>query len=431
MEIRGINSINGQVNIPGDKSISHRSAIISSLCTGKVTIENYLYSGDCIRTLEVLEKLSIRIEKNGTVITIHGQGINNFKEPYEILEVGNSGTAIRIMSGLLAGTDFMSVLSGDSSINKRPMGRIIEPLSEMGADIQGRANNTMAPLVIYGNPRLKGKAFNLKISSAQVKSSILMAALHAEGNTEISQPDVSRDHTERMLEYFGADIEYDGKLTRIIPGKDLKGKNIYIPGDISSAAFFIVASLICKNSRTIIKGVGINPTRSHFIELLQKMGGKIEIKNRRDANNEPIADIETFSSVLDPIEINKEAVPGIIDEIPILCIAASFARGNTVIKGVEELRYKESDRISAIVSEFNKLGANIEESENDLIIRGNKDLVVPENTVESFGDHRIAMSLAIMSLLSVGKVTILGSDCINTSFPTFKHELQQSTGLDL
>ncbi len=425
MEIFGIRSINGQVKIPGDKSISHRSAIISSLAPGITPIENYLYSEDCIRTLEVLGKLSVKIEKRDNGITVYGSGIEKFKEPSEVLEVGNSGTTIRIISGMLAAADFMSVLSGDSSINNRPMDRIIEPLSRMGARISGRCNNTMAPLAIFGNPSLKGRSFDLKISSAQVKSSILLAALHAKGDTEISQPEISRDHTERMLEYFGADIEYDGKTTKIKPGKILSGREIYVPGDISSAAFFIVGTLICKNSHTIIKDTGINPTRSYFIELLRKMGAKIEIKNRRESNNEPIADIETFSSVLSSIEIGKEAIPKIIDEIPALCVAASFARGNTIIKNTGELRFKESNRMSAIVSEFNKLGANIEERGDDLVIRGNRDLVPPENTVDSFGDHRIAMSLAIMGLPSEGKVTILNSACINTSFPTFKHELQQ------
>lgn len=428
MEIHGINSINGHIKIPGDKSISHRSAIISSLCSGVIPIENYLYSGDCIKTLEVLEKLAVKIEKSDTGIIVHGSGIEKFKEPCEILDVGNSGTTIRIISGMLAATDFMSVVSGDTSINKRPMDRIIEPLSQMGAKITGRCNNTRAPLVIFGNPGIKGRSFDLKISSAQVKSSILLAALNAEGGTEISQPEVSRDHTERMLEYFGADIEYDGRVTRIRPGRKLAGKKIYVPGDISSAAFFIVAALICKNSHTVIKGVGINPTRNHFIKLLQKMGARIELKNRRESNNEPIADIETFSSILRPIEINKDIIPGIIDEIPIICVAASFAGGNTIIRNAEELRYKESDRLSTIISEFNKLGANIEEKENSLVIKGNKNLVVTENIVDSHGDHRIAMSLAIMSLLSTGKVTILDSDCINTSFPTFKHELQQLIG---
>ncbi len=425
MEILGISSINGQVKIPGDKSISHRSAIISSISSGVIPIENYLDSEDCLKTLEVLGKLSVKIEKRATGITVYGSGIEKLKEPSEILEVGNSGTTIRIISGMLAATGFMSVLSGDSSINNRPMARIIEPLSQMGAKISGRHNNTRAPLVIFGNPALKGRSFDLKISSAQVKSSILLAALHAQGETEISQPDVSRDHTERMLEYFGADIEYNGKTTRIKPVKTLTGRELYIPGDISSAAFFIVASLICKNSHTIIKGVGINPTRSHFIELLQEMGAKIEIKNRREANNEPVADIETFSSVLRPIEISKNVIPKIIDEIPILCVAASFADGSTIIKNAGELRYKESDRMSAIVSEFNKLGASIEERGDDLVIKGNIALVPRENIVDSFGDHRIAMSLAIMSLLSAGKVTILNSACIDTSFPTFKHELQQ------
>ena len=425
MEIHGAKSIKGELNIPGDKSISHRSAIISSLVNDNVVIENFLFCQDCIKTVDILNKIGVKIEKiNGNLI-VYGRGIKNLKEPDEILDVGNSGTTIRIMSGVLSATNFMSILSGDRSINSRPMERIIEPLREMGAKINGRENNSKAPIVIFGNPNLEGKKIELKVSSAQVKSCILMAALNAKGATEIMQPQVSRDHTERMLQYFGADITYDGRYIKLKPGKKLTARKIYVPGDISSAAFFIVATLILKDSHTIMKDIGMNPIRSYFIEILNKMGGKVVIKNRRIINNEPVVDIETFSSKLNSIEIEKEKIPSIIDEIPILCVAAAIARGKTVIRGAGELRYKESDRIRSIVSQFKKLGVDIEEKEDGMVIEGNVNFQAGEGTVESFGDHRVAMSLSILALLSTGNVTVLDSDCINTSFPGFIYNLKK------
>jgi len=425
MEIHGAKSIIGELKVPGDKSISHRSVIISSLIDNNIAIENFLFCQDCIKTIDILNKLGVKIENiNGNLI-VYGRGIKNFKEPDEILDVGNSGTTIRIMSGVLAATNFMSVLSGDRSINNRPMRRIIEPLMEMGAKINGRENNSKAPIVIFGNNNLKGKKFELKVSSAQVKSCILLAALNAEGTTEIIQPQVSRDHTERMLQYFGADITYDGRYTKLKPGKKLIAKKIYIPGDISSAAFFIVATLILKDSHTLIRDVGLNPTRSYFIQILKKMGGKIAIKNERIINNEPVVDIEIFSSKLNSIEIEKEKMPAIIDEIPILCVAAAIARGKTIIRGAEELRYKESDRIRSIVTQFKKLKVNIEEKEDGMVIKGDENFRAGDGEVESFCDHRIAMSLSILALLSTGNVTILDSDCIDTSFPDFKYNLKK------
>jgi len=425
MEVQGKSSIQGEIKAPGDKSISHRSAIISSIINGTVVIENFLFSEDCIRTIEILKKLGIKIEKLNNNLVIKGGGIENFKEPSEILDVGNSGTTIRIISGVLSAAKFMSVLSGDKSVNSRPMDRIINPLNEMGANIYGRDNNTKAPLVIFGSSGLKGKEFLINISSAQVKSSIILAALHAKGETEIIQPNVSRDHTERMLEYFGANISYDGKYTKIIPGNKLIAKNLYIPGDISSAAYFIVAALILKGSHLIIKNVGINTTRCYFLEILKKMGGRIAINNIRKSGKEPFADIEVSYSNLNSITVEKEKIPVIIDEIPIICAAAAKSDGKTIINGAGELRYKESDRISSIVSQFKKLGIKVKEKEDNLIIEGNRNLRVGEGSVDSFGDHRIAMSLAILSLLSKGKVKILNSDCINTSFPGFKYILKK------
>ncbi len=420
MEIRGAVNINGEIKIPGDKSISHRSAMIASLCSKPVKIRNYLFSGDCIATLDVLKKVGVTIIKNGRDLIITGCGISGLKEPNGILEVGNSGTAIRLLSGVLAGNPIMSVLSGDGSINSRPMARIIDPLNQMGSRVYGRNGNNNAPLVIFGSKALKGKMFNLGLSSAQVKSCILLAALHAEGITEIIQPKVCRDHTERMLEYFGADIQYDGKYTKIDPLKKIAARDISIPSDISSSLFFIVAALILKDSHIILKDIGINPTRSYALDVLKAMGGKIEINNKRSVCNEPVADIEVFSSSLGPAVIDKDKIPNIIDEIPILSVAAAAASGSTVIRGAQELRNKESDRLKALSEQFSKAGVEIKELEDGLEINGRQDLQVRGCTVDSMGDHRIAMSLAILSLLTEQKVTILNTGCIDTSFPGFK-----------
>jgi 3-phosphoshikimate 1-carboxyvinyltransferase len=427
MEISGVNSIKGQIKIPGDKSISHRSVIISSLTSDKVVIKNYLFSEDCIRTIEVLKMLGVGIEKFESNLVVHGKGINKLKEPDDILYVGNSGTTIRLLSGILCATDFLSIISGDKSINNRPMDRIINPLREMGASVFGKDNNKKAPIVIFGNRSiLKGKKFNINVSSAQVKSCLMLAGLFADGETEIIQPQISRDHTERMLEYFGADISYDGKNTKVKSTKTLKGKNIYVPGDISSAAYFIVASLILKGSKILIKDLGINSTRNYLLTALKNMGAKIEIKNERIINNEPVADLESSFSKLNAITVESKFIPNIIDEIPILCVAAAFADGKTMIKGIGELRFKESDRISSITTQFRKLGVDIETKDDDLIIRGSKDLKIGEGSLECSGDHRIAMALAILSLKTKGKVKILDSECISTSFPSFKYELKKA-----
>jgi len=426
MEISGAHSINGEIRIPGDKSISHRSAIISSITHETVAIKNFLFSEDCENTITVLGKLGVKTEKIDDTLIIHGCGIENFKEPDDVLYVGNSGTTIRLLAGILASAGFNCVLSGDSSINKRPMGRILKPLSEMGATIYGRENNSKAPIIIIGNNILKGRSFDLNVSSAQVKSCLVLAGLFSEGTTEINQPEISRDHTERMLEYFGADISYDGKYTRITPGKKLTGKNIFVPCDISSAAYFIVACLILKDSRIVIKDIGINPTRSYFIELLKNMGAEIKIKNIRTLNNEQLADIEVKSSRLKSVQINKKFIPNIIDEIPVLCVAAAFSEGKTLISGAKELRFKESDRISCIVAQFKKAGVSIEEMDDGITINGNPDLKIDEGAYESYGDHRMAMSVAILGLKSKTRIRVLGSESIDTSFPGFKYELKKA-----
>ncbi len=423
MEIKGPYSINGILEVPGDKSISHRSVIISALTRQKIIVDNFLLSQDCMKTLGIMEKLGVRYDLNKTSLLIQGCGIDGFNEPDDVLYVGNSGTTIRLLAGLLCTCSFLSVLSGDPSINNRPMDRIIKPLREMGAEVFGRSGNNKAPLVIFGKEYLKGKTFNLSISSAQVKSCLLFAGMSAEGVTEIRQPSASRDHTERMLEYFGAEIDYSEGNNVKIKKSSLKGRNLYIPGDFSSAAFFIIAALILEDSEIIIKNVGINPTRTYLLEILKKMGGNIEIINCRTTNNEPVADIKVSSSELKATDINEKFMPNIIDEIPILSVACAFASGNTIIKGAKELRVKESDRIKAIVTEFGKIGIKIKENEDGFIIYGNREYDLLQADIESYGDHRIAMALSIAALKGRNKISIKNSGCIDTSFPGFKEKL--------
>jgi len=429
LEINGASSINGEINIPGDKSISHRSAIISALTNDRVIITNFLFSQDCINTLEILKSIGVKIETLQDRVIINGCSGPGFTEPEDVLYAGNSGTTIRLMCGLLASAKEKNlyIITGDPSINKRPMQRIIGPLKEMGVNIFGRNNDSQAPIVIFGSSGLlKGKKFNLAVSSAQVKSCITLAALFADGPTEILQPQISRDHTERMLEYFGADILYDGKNTKINPGKTLKGKNLFMPSDLSSAAFFIVAGLILKNSKLRFKDIGINPTRKYFLDILQEMGASLRILNTKTVNNEPVADIEVSTSRLKGITLDKKMIPNIIDEIPALCAAAAFADGATVIEGAGELRFKESDRISSLTSQFSKAGIDIIEKEDGLVINGNINATVKGGEFECFSDHRIAMALAILMLKSKDKARIHGSECINTSFPGFIYELKKS-----
>ena len=423
MEIYGPYCVNGIIEVPGDKSISHRSIILSSITKDKVEINNFLFSDDCLNTLNILKNIGVKYQINKNNILIEGCGISGFAEPDNILYVGNSGTSIRLLSGLLCGTDFMSILSGDSSINSRPMDRILKPLTDMGARIFGRQNNKNAPVVIFGGSRLKGLKHEINIASAQVKSCLTIAALFADSPTEIVLPAIARDHTERMLEYFGADISYDGKYTKIYPGRVLKGKDIFIPGDFSSAAFFIIAGIILENSRVMIKNVGINPTRSYLINILKKMGANIEVKNIRVKNNEKIADIEASSSKLVASSIDEKIIPNIIDEIPILSVAAAFSEGITKIRGAKELRLKESDRIKSIATEFKKAGIRVDEFPDGLEIHGSQNLKINPSNLKSYGDHRIAMSLAILALKGEDMIKISQTRCINTSFPGFKDKL--------
>jgi len=407
--------LKGNFKVPSDKSISHRAAMLASLVKEPVLISNFSLGADCLSTLGVLENLGVKIEfqsKNSLIIN----NKEGFKEPKNIIDAGNSGTTIRLMSGILAGQDFYSVLTGDESLRKRPMARVINPLKEMGANIWARDNDTKAPVSIKGG-KLQGINYNSPVASAQIKSSILLAGLHAEGITTVTEPVKSRDHTERMLEYLNANIMEQGtKVT--IGASELVSKPITIPGDISSAAFFLVAGAIIPDSEIIIQDVGLNTTRTGIIDVLKQMGAEIEILNQRVDCNEEIGDIKVNYSNLKAITIDSEIIPRIIDEIPIIAVAATQAEGTTIIKGAEELRHKESDRIKAVYTELKKLGAEIEEQPDGLIIHG-KTKLKGGCTLETYHDHRIAMSAYIAGLISDSPIEINEFHWVNISFPEF------------
>jgi 3-phosphoshikimate 1-carboxyvinyltransferase len=418
-----VSKLKGNIFIPGDKSISHRSLILGSIAQGETRIYNFLNSLDCLKTLECMQALGAEIElgKDNSV-KIKGKGLYGLKEPQDILDVGNSGTTIRLLAGLLGGQDFYSVLNGDASVRKRPMKRVVEPLRLMGADIWGRKDGQFAPLSIKGS-KLNPFQYTLPVASAQVKSALLLAGLYTTGRTIIKEPLPTRDHTERMLEIMQADIKISPPEIKIKGGKELRGTDIFIPGDISSSAYFIAAASILRDSQIIIKQVGVNPTRTGIIEILKKMGTKIDILNSQIKSNEPQADLMIEYSKLKGVEIKKENVPFLIDELPLIAVVATQAQGKTVVSGARELRVKETDRIKAIVSELKKMGADIEEREDGFAVNGPTRL--QGAVCESYNDHRIAMSLAVAALLAEGKTVIKNSECIDISFPGFEKTLQK------
>jgi len=417
-----VSKLKGNIFIPGDKSISHRSLILGSIAQGETRIYNFLNSLDCLKTLECMQALGAEIElgKDNSV-KIKGKGLYGLKEPKDILDVGNSGTTIRLLAGLLSGQDFYSVLNGDASVRKRPMKRVVEPLRLMGADIWGRKDGQFAPLSIKGS-KLNPFQYTLPIASAQVKSALLLAGLYSAGGTIIKEPLPARDHTERMLKIMQANIKISPPEIKLTGGRELKSTDIFIPGDISSAAYFIAAASILKGSQITIKQVGINPTRTGIIEMLNKMGAKIDILNYKIKSNEPQADLMVEYSKLKGVEIKKENIPFLIDELPLIAVVATQAQGKTVVSGAKELRVKETDRIKAIVSELKKMGADIKEREDGFIVEGPSKL--KGAICESYNDHRIAMSLAVAALLAEGKTVIRNSECIDISFPGFEKILQ-------
>ncbi len=417
IEISKASVLKGSVSIPPDKSISHRAILFSSIAKGKSIIKNILRARDIDATLEACRTLGVSIEDHGDHFIIHGKGLHGLSEPANIIDCGNSGTTLRLMSGILAAHPFFSVLTGDESLRKRPMARIIEPLSLMGADIKARGGNQFPPLGIRGN-QLKPITYAMPIASAQVKSSLLLAGLFTDGETEITEPVQSRDHSEKMLSSLGADITVEDVKISVKGGKDLHASGITVPGDFSSAAFFIIAALMIPSSEITLKKVGLNPTRTGLLTILQQMGARIEVMNIHDVSGELVADIScTGMDRLRAVHIKKEMIPSLIDEVPILCVISALADGTTTIRGAEELRVKESDRIASMASELRKMGVIIDEYPDGISIQGPADL--RGATVESYGDHRIAMALAIAALSAKGTTSINGCSAVNISFPGF------------
>ncbi len=383
-------------------------------------IRNLCKGEDNLRTLVAFQKMGITIGEEKEGVVVEGKG-GFLSEPSDIIDAGNSGTAARLLTGLLSGQEFFSVITGDDSLRKRPMRRVVDPLRMMGATILGRGDGNFAPLGIYGK-RLRAISHSLPIPSAQVKSSLLLAGLYAEGVTKIEEPSLSRDHTERMLLSLGADLKREGKKVSICGFQELTAQEIQIPGDISSAAFLMVAALITPHSEILIRDVGINPTRSGIIEILTKMGAKIQIENQRDVGKEPMADIRVGSSQLKGTKIDGDMIPRIIDEIPVLAVAASLAEGETLVRGAGEVRFKETDRLRTMSTELSKMGVRIEEFQDGMLIRGGEGL--RGNKVESYGDHRVAMSLLVAGLRAKGETEVLDTACIETSFPNFMETLK-------
>ncbi len=413
-------SLQGVIRVPGDKSISHRALIFAALAAGKSIIKGISECKDCSSTLNCLKNLGIKIKVRGKTLVVYGKGLTSFKKPKKPLDCGNSGTTMRLLSGILAAQNFSSTLTGDRYLKKRPMKRIVEPLRNMGAEINADKGN-YPPLRIKGK-KLQGINYHSPIASAQIKNCLLLAGLQAEGTTTITEPFRSRDHSERMLKYLGVPLKIKGTAVSISRAK-FQGKEFCVPGDISSAAFFIAAAVILSGSKIKISGLGLNPTRTGFLDVLKKMGAKIEIENKKKICGEPVANLEiNGKGRLKAIKIGGKIIPRIIDEIPLLAVIGCFAQGKTIIRDAGELRVKETDRIHAIVSQLKKMGASIEERKDGMEIFGRGKL--KGASVKSFGDHRIAMALVIAGLAASGKTKINNTDCINTSFPGFEKILK-------
>lgn len=421
--------LEGEVVPPGDKSISHRAAILNSLATGEAEIDNFAPGADCLSTIRCLRALGVKIGRKGSrgspTMSVSGTGEHGLKEASNVLDTQNSGTTMRLLGGLLAGQPFLSVITGDASLRNRPMGRLIEPLRLMGADVSGRGQDSFAPLVIKGR-KLRGIDFTLPVPSAQIKSAILLAGLFARGNTLLHQEIRSRDHTERMLRRMGAILENKGDSISLLPlTNPLVPLNFRVPGDISSAAYFLVAAAVHSNARIVIKDCGINPTRTGIIDILLAMGARLKMDRERLEAGEPLADIVIESSELKGVEVGGNIVPRLIDEIPVLAVAGCIAKGKTVIRNAGELRVKESDRIATVVNELSRLGAQIEALPDGMVIYGGRLLSGVE--VDSHLDHRLAMSLAIAGLIARGETTIKHAQVAEVSYPAFWQTLRQIT----
>jgi len=420
MELTTKTGLHGEIAVPGDKSISHRGIMFGSISQGLTEISGFLNSADCLSTMTCFQSMGIEIEKKNDTVLVHGKGMHGLTKPSSVLDAGNSGTTVRLMSGILAPQPFSVIISGDASIQKRPMKRIMEPLSLMGANIKSVNGNDCAPLEIKGSA-LHGMDYATKTASAQVKSSILLAGLYAESPTTVTEPEISRNHSEIMLQAFGATLSSKGKSVTIQPAKELFGQQVVVPGDISSAAYYIVAGLITPNSEILIKNVGINPTRDGIIRVAKAMGGNITLINEKTVCGEKIADILVKSSSLTGTEISGEIIPTLIDELPVIAIMAACAKGTTYVKDAAELKVKECNRIDAVTQNLKAMGGNITPTDDGFIIEGGNPL--KGASINPFMDHRIAMSFAVASLIAEGTTTIQNPECVSISYPTFYDDL--------
>lgn len=412
MVIQKIKKAVGQIKVPGDKSISHRAVMLGSLANGVTEISGFLKGADCLSTIDCFKKMGIDIDINGENVTVHGNGLRGLKKPDEMLYTGNSGTTTRLLCGILAGQNFDTSITGDASIQKRPMGRVVQPLSMMGAKIE----NEYCPLYITGT-KLHGIDYKMPVASAQVKTAIILAGLYADGETVIHEIEKSRDHTELMLSAMGADLTVDNLDITVKPTNDLTAVNVDVPGDISSAAFFLILGAIMPNSQITVTNVGINHTRTGIIDVLKDMGADITLENVHTSAGETVADITVRSSSLKGTTVGGDIIPRLIDELPIIAVAAVFADGQTVIKDAQELKVKETNRIRAVVDEFNKCGIDITETDDGMIINGGKSIHGAD--FKTYGDHRMAMSLTVLAQLADGESTLDDSDCACVSYPTF------------
>lgn len=420
MQLTHAHTLKGEVAIPGDKSISHRSVMFGAISKGLTEVTNFLQGADCLSTIDCFRKLGIEIENTSEKILVHGKGLRGLTASSDTLDTGNSGTTTRLISGILSGQDFTTTLTGDASIQTRPMKRIMEPLSLMGADIVSIRDNGCAPLRITGK-QLHGISYTTPVASAQVKSAVLLAGLYADSPTAVTEPALSRNHTELMLCGFGAEVKTEDKTAVISPCPQLYGQKVEVPGDISSAAYFLAAGLIVPGSEILIKNVGINPTRDGILRVIRAMGGKVTLLNEHTSAGEKVADLLVSHSDLNATVIEGDIIPALIDEIPVIAVMAAFARGTTVIKDAAELKVKESNRIDTVTAGLKAMGCDITPTDDGMIITGGNPL--HGAVIDSYADHRIAMSFAVAALAAKGETTIKGGECVNISYPGFYTDL--------
>lgn len=414
--VKSAHALRGDVQVPGDKSISHRAVMLGALADGETEIDNFLFGEDCLSTIRIVQSLGVAVNAEKDRVMVRGGGLGALREPDDVLDAGNSGTTMRLMAGILAGCPFFSVLTGDASLRCRPMQRVMQPLSTMGARITARGGNAYAPMAIAGGG-LCATTYRSPVASAQVKSAVLLAGLFANGTTTVIEPARSRDHTERLLGYFGARVEVEDKQVTVWGKPNLLGRKVIVPGDISSAVFLLVAGATIPGSELVVRNVGINPTRAGALDVLMKMGADLKIINERQISGEPVGDVRVRGGRLIGTTISGAIIPYLIDELPALAVAAALAEGETVVRDAAELRYKETDRITAVVKLLGGMGADIAELKDGFVIQGGRLL---QGTVcDSFGDHRLAMAAAVAGLAARGITKIKAAECVNISYPTF------------